>query len=334
MPVVLVVSHSEDIHVDLVSPLMAHDHVQVFRLNSDFFPRDYQFWYGYASAGIEGEIRHLPSGLSIRLKDISAVWLRKPARFSFIDANLSEQEHAFAVEETEHALLGGLYSFNCFWVSHPLQLRGAMWKVEQLQRAVSFGFAIPESLITNLPSKVSQLAAGSPDGIIFKALSSSWLGADKVEPDRQLCNGLATTLLTEQDLSDLSTVSNLPCHFQHYVKKDYELRVTVIGNQLFAARIDSQQDERTEIDCRDMSAAISYSKYQLPVDWAQRILGFVQSYGLSYSALDFIVTTDQKLIFLENNPNGQFLYIEQLVPELKLCQAMADLLVEKALCQN
>lgn len=328
MPVILVVSHSEDIHVDFVSSLLTGNNIQVFQLEVDCFPRDYSFWCSYTSSGIEGEIRHLTSDVAIRLEDIAAVWLRKPADFSFLDLDLAEQEIAYAVEETEHTLLGLLYSLNCFWISHPLCLRSAMWKLEQLNRAVSFGFAIPKSLITNMPSKVKVLAATNPDGIIFKALSSSWLCADKVEPDKQLCTGLATTLLTEQDLSDLSSVSKLPCHFQNYVKKDYELRVTVVGDKLFAARINSQNDPHTEVDCRKLNTNVSYSKYELPDDWARRILAFIQSYSLAYSALDFIVTTDKELIFLENNPNGQFLYIEQLVPELKLCQAVADLLLE------
>lgn len=334
MSVVLVVSHSEDLHVDLVVPLIRHQDVQIFRLNADCFPRDYQFWYDYTSEGINGQLKHLLSGSSVDLSDIRAVWLRKPAQFSFIDPDLSEQELAFAEEETEHSLMGLLFSLKCFWVSHPMHLRAAMWKIEQLQRAISCGFLIPETLTTNVPSKTHQLAAKSTTGIIFKALSSSWLAADKVDlPD--LCSaGLATTLLSELDLSDLSSVSKLPCHFQHYVEKDYELRVTVIGSKLFAVRIDSQQDERTQVDCRNMSAEIRYSQYQLPEHWSEKILAFVQSYKLAYSALDFIVTPDGQLFFLENNPNGQFVYIEQLVPELNLCQAMADLLVEKALCQS
>ncbi|MDP5138045.1 hypothetical protein ORJ04_19020 [Rheinheimera baltica] len=334
MSVVLAVSHSEDIHVDLVLSLISHEDIQLFRLDADCFPRDYQFWYGYTPDGLDGELLHLPSGKRIRLADITAVWLRKPAPFSFISADLSQQEQAFAVEETEHALLGLLYSLKCFWVNHPLQLRGAMWKVEQLQRAIAFGFDIPESLITNIPSRVRRLASSSRGGIIFKALSSSWLAAEQVDEDQQLCTGLATTLLTEKDLSDLSAVTELPCHFQHYSEKQYELRVTVIGDQVFAARIDANYDNSNSVDCRDSRVVAKYSPYHLPGEWAQSILNFVRSYGLLYSALDFIVSPEQKLIFLENNPNGQFLYVEQQVPEFQLCQVMADLLTESALCQN
>jgi hypothetical protein len=35
-------------------------------------------------------------------------------------------------------------------------------------------------------------------------------------------------------------------------------------------------------------------------------------------------------VFLENNPCGQFLYIEQLIPEFKLLEAVADQLIAGA----
>ncbi|MDP5190556.1 MvdC/MvdD family ATP grasp protein, partial [Rheinheimera baltica] len=88
MTVVLAVSHSEDIHVDLVLSLISHEDIQLFRLDADCFPCDYQFWYGYTPDGLDGELLHLPSGKRIRLADITAVWLRKPAPFSFISADL------------------------------------------------------------------------------------------------------------------------------------------------------------------------------------------------------------------------------------------------------
>jgi hypothetical protein len=39
-----------------------------------------------------------------------------------------------------------------------------------------------------------------------------------------------------------------------------------------------------------------------------------------------IRTPDDRLVFLEINPNGQFLFVEDRVPQLRLGDAMADLL--------
>jgi glutathione synthase/RimK-type ligase-like ATP-grasp enzyme len=106
--------------------------------------------------------------------------------------------------------------------------------------------------------------------------------------------------------------------------------VTVVGDSLFAARIHSQDDPRTATDWRDMSAEILYEPADLPPEVERRCLDFVHSYGLTFGALDLIVTPEGEHVFLENNPVGQFLFVEQLVPELDLTGAVARCLVEGA----
>ena len=109
--------------------------------------------------------------------------------------------------------------------------------------------------------------------------------------------------------------------------KAHEFRATVIGDALFAARIHSQDDPRTATDLRDMSADIRYEAADMPPEVARRCLDFVHSYGLTYGALDLIVTPDGDHVFLENNPVGQFLFVEQLVPQLDMTGALAKCLV-------
>ena len=104
----------------------------------------------------------------------------------------------------------------------------------------------------------------------------------------------------------------------------------MIGDALFAARIHSQDDPRTATDWRDMAAAIRYEAAALPAEVARRCLDFVHSYGLTFGALDLIVTPQGDYVFLENNPVGQFLFVEQLVPELDMTGALAECLTREA----
>ena len=128
----------------------------------------------------------------------------------------------------------------------------------------------------------------------------------------------------------LDAVAQLPCFFQHHVRKAHELRVTVIGDRLFAARIHSQDDPRTAADFRDFSAEILYEAATLPPELERRCIQLVHSYGLTYGAIDLIVTPEGEHVFLENNPAGQFLFVEQLVPELRMCDAVAQCLIDGA----
>jgi glutathione synthase/RimK-type ligase-like ATP-grasp enzyme len=331
---VLIVTNSEDLHADLVTSILISKGCPVFRINLDFFPRDYEICQLFLKGKWRSDVCHLPSGEQLEMAEVGAVWLRKPADYSFLSGDLTPQEHAFAKLETEHAVFGLLYALDCYWMSHPLSLRGAMWKGEQLQRATRMGFCIPNSIITNSPSQVKTFKGSINAGLIFKSMSTPSLAANEVDEEDRVSDGVGTTIITDELMDSLDSVSELPCHFQAYIAKQYELRVTIIGDQLFAAKINSQDDERTAIDSRDMSAEILYEAIELPLEITQRCIAFVKSYGLNFSALDIIVTPEGDYVFLENNPNGQFLYVQQLIPEFLMLEALAENLIKGMQCHS
>ena len=326
---VLIITHSADLHADLAFPLLMARGVQPFRLNLDRFPCDYEICQYCSDGAMHTTIRHTPSGETVELAQVGAAWNRKPAAFNFGSAELAAQELAFARQETEQALFGLLYTLDCYWMSHPVALRGAQWKGEQLQRAARLGFQVPATLVTNSPEQVRAFRAGLPGRMVFKAMSTPALCADDVAPDERIAHGLPTTLVTDEMMQELEAVRTVPCHFQQYIAKQYELRVTMIGRKVFAAKIHTQDDVRTAIDSRDMSAPIRYEATRLPPAIEARCLAMMDSYGLTYSAMDLIVTPEDEYVFLENNPAGQFYYVQQLVPQFTLLEAVADTLAEQ-----
>lgn len=328
---ILIISHSYDLHVDLLTALLDDKGHPYFRINLDCFPRDYQITHEFNGQVQTANIHNLTTGDKIEVNEIGATWVRKPADFTYVN-DLSAQESAFAKQETEQVLFGLIYSSDCFWMSHPIDMRGAMWKTEQLHRAQKMGFKVPNTLVTNDPESVYRFKRNLHNEMIYKTLSSPTLAAEDVQDDEVIASSLPTTVITEEMSESIEAVSELPCQFQEYVDKEYELRVTIIGERIFATRINSQEDSRTAVDCRDMSAEISYQAAELPEDIKAKCLAFVASYNLNYSAIDIIVTKSGDYVFLENNPNGQFLYIEQLVPEYNLIEAMADVLIKGGRC--
>lgn len=325
---ILIITNEDDMHADIIESKFFEKGANFFRLNLDEYPSEYKTHIELLNTSVNGSIKRVSNGHSTSIRDIHSVWLRKPGEFSFLSKNLSKQELLFSRQETEHALFSLLYSLDCFWMSHPLSLRGSQWKGEQLQRAVSYGFKVPRSLITTDPLKVTEFYQQCPNGMIFKVMSNPFLASDAVNTGEREADGLATTLITPEMLDELDSVRELPSHFQEYIAKQYELRVTVIGKRVFAAKIHSQDDERTKTDFRDFSAEILYEKADLSDELAQQCVDYVHSYGLNYGAIDLIVTPEDEVVFLENNPNGQFWFIEQLVPELRMMDAVAELLIQ------
>lgn len=136
-----------------------------------------------------------------------------------------------------------------------------------------------------------------------------------------------TTLITQEHLSLLETVRTAPCQFQELIPKRLELRVTIIGDDLFVCEIHSQQDERTSLDWRHYEAAIPYKKGTLPPEIAEKCFALMKGYGLNYSAMDLILTPEGEYVFLENNPAGQCFFIQDLIPEFKMVEAVAAYLL-------
>lgn len=270
------------------------------------------------------------SGRMLDLSALTSIWWRKPNAFGLND-DLEQQQREFAIEESEHAVRGLLGALDCYWVSHPDHIRRAGYKIEQLRRAASLGFDVPRTLVTTDPDAVRAFYDDCDGHLVYKVLTDPYLAArryrergwDAPPPARFV----ATTPVTRATLDRLESVRAVPCQLQEYVPKRTELRVTVIGDELFAAELFTQEHAATAVDSRSHGVDVRYEAARLPAEVAARCLELVRSYGLNFGAVDLIRTPDDRFVFLEINPNGQFLYVQERVPELRMGEAMAACLV-------
>jgi glutathione synthase/RimK-type ligase-like ATP-grasp enzyme len=115
---------------------------------------------------------------------------------------------------------------------------------------------------------------------------------------------------------------------QEYVPKKVELRVTVIGSKTFAVEIHSQEHMDSKHDWRRGDPLqLRHKLVSLPSDVEAHCIELVSTMGLAFSAIDLIRTPEDKYIFLEINPNGQWAWIQQVLPEVPLRETLADLLI-------
>lgn len=328
---IVIVTQLDDPHTDEMILMLREIGQEPIRLNTDDIPLHtaMSFDLGTDPHAWNGAITIQTNGRVIDVADIRSIWWRRPST-PRLPQTLSERERVFAQMEIEHALSGLWAGLDCHWISHPEAIRQASWKSEQLQRAARMGFAVPRTLITTEPEAARAFYAACDGRMIFKVMTDPFLGLSKMAeqyPDQAAdLRGTYTTLITDAELGMLDTIKLVPCLFQEYVPKLVELRVTVIGGEIFAAEIHSQEQPATSIDWRHYDVDIPYRPTALPPEIAELCLAFVKSYGLNFSALDLILTPDGRYVFIENNPNGQFIFIEKLVPELTMTAALADCL--------
>lgn len=266
-----------------------------------------------------------------RLCRPSSVWMRRwgyPAYPSSFD----QYATAFAFNEISSvvsALPDMLESAR--WMNNQPRERTASNKIFQLNVARRLGFSIPPTLVTTDEAKVREFMEGA-GRVIFKPVSAFQPQFRKFNPSAQAKLGpnaeginlgfgeraesllVFTQELTPDKFYLLETIRWSPVIFQQRIDKKADIRVTVVGDQLFSCSIDSQSDPETETDFRMMniSGLLPHNIITLPEKLEKDIMSMMRMLGLTFGCLDFIQTKDDDFYFLEINPSGQWLWIEQV----------------------
>ena len=248
-------------------------------------------------------------GEPVDLDAVDCVWYRRPRPVAPPDGLLDPRDRRFAAREWAEALDGLLLSLSARFVN-PIGAQRAAVKPQQLEVACRAGLTVPDTLVTSDPRAARAFIATHDGAVVHKSLTP---------PPDQL---LATRRVTAQDAAALDALPVAPTIFQREVRGEYDLRVTVAGDELLAARIGPARGD--EVDARlDLSAP--HEAYELPPHVARGLLATMSELGLEYGAVDMKIDGDGEHVFLEVNPQGQFLYIE-ILTGLPITDAVARLL--------
>jgi glutathione synthase/RimK-type ligase-like ATP-grasp enzyme len=163
--------------------------------------------------------------------------------------------------------------------------------------------------------------AQSDGEVIYTSLAGGAIGFEDGAP-----RAVYTTVVAELDDERLEAVRTTPCLFQQRIQKALELRVTVVGERVFAAAIDSSASTAARLDFRRAYEDLSYHVAELPEWLSDACVRLVQEFGLVYGALDIIQAHDGSYVFLELNPNGQWAWIQEATG-LDIRGALIDQLV-------
>lgn len=251
-----------------------------------------------------------------------AVWYRR-LRVPKVPTDMDTGIYDFCVRENRSALIGGLIGHETRWMSHP----GAIWKAEfkpyQLQVAAQIGLDVPKTLISNRPESIREFYQRHRP-IIAKPVRSGYVVKSGVE------YAVFTTRLEDEVMNDLSDAELSPTIYQELLPKTYDIRVTIVGRKLFAVSIDSQSDPDAVIDWRKTeNPLLPHAPIELPELLQRSLLELMSRLSLAYGAIDLVRTPDGRYVFLEINPNGQWLWIDEML-SLGISHSIAEWLSEEA----
>jgi hypothetical protein len=336
---ILIITEEYDPHVDHVLSLLYQMGHEPARVHTADMSQHTSLSLSYERANWKNLLQTRTR--AIPLDEVRSIWWRRPAAVQ-LPETLTPYEEAFARSELTQVQAGmwDMLEHSCYWVSFPANIRKASHKISQLQLASHLGLEIPRTLVSNDPDRVRTFYEACDHQMIYKTLgdpqpslllagpgkAAQWKYSQE-HSDENFLRSIYTTLLREQDLTLLDTVRLAPGLFQEYIPKRVELRVTVIGDDIFTAELHSQVHEETRYDWRHYEVETPTYEHQLPVEIAEKCVALTKAHRLNFSTSDLILTPEGRYIFLEMNPNGQFLWIQDCVPSLHMKEAMAACLI-------
>lgn len=293
---ILVVSYDED-HTRAVVGRLEADGREVVHVDLADFPARGEITLDYAAAGEPVYTLRTPTAHA-RLDRCRAAWWRRVRPFTTDRALCTSRDQSFAISETGQALHGLFHSLDCTWVNPPALDRIAHHKPYQWEVARRIGLALPRTLVTNRPEKARRFIQETGVGrTVFKAFIAS---ADAWRETR---------LVRTEDLAALEAVRYAPVIFQEFVRGT-DLRVTIVGDRVFAAEIDASETSYP-VDMRMVVHEARVRPVALPSALVERLLRFMRSLGLVYGAVDLRRRPGGEYLFLEVNPAGQWLFVEE-----------------------
>lgn len=311
----LIVTNREDHTADWLIAELRRRNARFVRFNTEDYPAATALRWGSAGAA-----RLRGPAYDVDLAEVSAVWYRRPVP-PVLGGELTAEQRAWASAESREALEGVWRTLDARWVNHPDRNGPASSKLAQLREARRLGFSVPETLMTNDPEAAREFVAAQPSGAVVKPLRSGRLQVDGEE------RIFFTTQLTAADDVSFERLGTEPYLFQAHVAKSADVRVTVIGDEPFAVRIHSQDEAATRTDFRRTDPTLlRHEPFELPVDTARRCVALVHDGGCLFGAIDLAECADGSYVFFENNPGGQWAWVEQMT-HLPLRSRLADLLL-------
>ena len=199
-------------------------------------------------------------------------------------------------------------------------------KVLQHVLAQQAGLTVAPMICTDDPDAARRFV--STYGAVAAKPVSGFVMKTDLPNGREVPLAMFTKLLTVEEFDRVAGLTrHAPLLLEPYIEKDFELRITIVGQRIHACRIDSQRSERTRIDWRNYDLENTpHSQFELPYRVRDQLLNFMKSAGLEFAAIDMIVSRDGEFVFLEANPCGQYGWIESLTG-LPISETIAEWLM-------
>lgn len=317
---VLIITSKEDEHADLIITKINNlgENERIIRINTEDFGVNSTVLFD----GDLIKVSLIDSQKTFYTNEISVVWYRRPLP---VNTNYDQDDDVNCFVNSQWKMfLEAIYSFtknSALWIN-PLDTQlYARNKIYQLKLAKECGFKTPRVIVTN---DIQYIANNFQNEIICnKSLTIP----------RYTVGGTQyayMTRITDLDFlrKNTDSLSICPTMIQEYIHKESDIRVVVFGENIYAFEIFSQEEEMSKIDYRGITPEkLKHQLIELPKSIVESIRLFINREKLFFSSMDFVKYQDE-YYFIENNNNGQWLWLEYITG-VNMSDKFVELLLEQ-----
>lgn len=313
-PIIVVLTHSEDDCATMVLDRFRKFEVETIRFNTEKFHDEIKTTMTLSEEGLM-EGRYVFGNRVVNFNDISTVWNRRvhepQVLENFGDSAITE----WAKEEKKWAMYISFTLLQCPIVN-PFESNERLKfnKMLQMKRAADLGFEVPYSCMTGERGSIVSSWNIVEEEMIFKKIRKGLFFFD--DGGRGI---LHTNKIPKDKFNDefIDRMKFTPVFLQRHIPKKYDIRSIVAGEEVISVAIHSQDLPEGKVDYRTPGVlgkirSMKHEIIDLGQDVNRRLVEFTKSFDLTFGAIDLIITPDDRIVFLEDNPNGQWGWLEEL----------------------
>jgi hypothetical protein len=315
-PEVLIISNMHDYSTDHIAFQLNKTGIPYLRLNRDQLS-DFKISFIPGDQKLFGEADDFY--FEIVVNKLKAVYFRAPVYLrDNYQPNLSPDEQ-LSRSQWEAFIKGLTVYDDVLWVNHPQATYKAEIKPYQLYMAKKIGFDVPDTIVTNTIDtkdviKKKRMAIKTLDPVILKL-------NDK--------EGFIYTNIIDYNELLKADISNAPIILQEALVPKIDIRVTVVGEIIFAVSI-MQNNTGIDKDWRLEKDNVCYKNIKLPGKLEDKCISFMNKLDLKFGAIDFALHNG-KYYFLEINPTGEWAWLMENA-KLEIDKEISRLLLRGARC--
>lgn len=253
------------------------------------------------------------------------IWNRR-GQIPHVSDSLNRSDRIVAKNESAYVLdsLGQLLAAanpDALIVNPFCRAKAANPKLQQLAIARDLGFRVPATLVSNDPDQIRAFFDHHRHAVVAKQhIPFAW----RTRKGELLIS--ATTALERRHLDDDAALAASPMIYQELLPIRNEIRLIAFGRSSFAMNQVREAPVKRQgfVDIRYEN--VDRHAFTVDARLAALCRRYMDATGLMYAAFDIAQAPDGDYVFIEANESGQFLFLEDLVPDLTILDAFCQFL--------